>query len=121
VTSRKIFIALPPQQPRTSNVKQSMTQIFLPNPEARRDDYVLGFNVTEAEYNVIKNLGKSSGMFLAKQGNRSAVVKFDLSGMPRILNVISGTANDVELLNDMLTEIRDARDVRIQLQSGDQV
>ncbi len=82
-------------------VEQSVTQIFLPNPKADHDDYVLGFKVTEAEYSVIRNLGESSRMFLVKQGHRSAIVQFDLGGLGEILNVISGTTDNVELLDDI--------------------
>lgn len=88
-------------------VEQSVTQIFLPNPKADHDDYVLGFKVTEAEFNIIKNLGESSRMFLVKQGHRSAVVKFDLGGMNDILNVISGTTDNVELLDAIRDEVGD--------------
>ena len=88
-------------------VEQSVTQIFLPNPKADHDDYVLGFKVTEAEYTIIRNLGESSRMFLIKQGHRSAVVRFDLGGMNDILNVISGTTDNVELLDEIRAEVGD--------------
>ncbi len=88
-------------------VEQSVTQIFLPNPKADHDDYVQGFKVTEAEYGIIKSLGESSRLFLVKQGHRSAVVKFDLDGMNDILNVISGTTDNVELLDDIRARVGD--------------
>ena len=88
-------------------VEQSVTQIYLPNPKADHDDYVNGFKITEAEYEIIRNLGESSRMFLVKQGHRSAVVKFDLTGMNDILNVISGTTDNVELLDDIRAEVGD--------------
>lgn len=88
-------------------VEQSVTQMYLPNPKADHDDYVKGFKLTEAEYSIIKNLGESSRMFLVKQGHRSAVVKFDLGGMNDILNVISGTTDNVELLDDIRSEVGD--------------
>lgn len=92
-------------------VEQSVTQIFLPNPKADRKDYVEGFKVTVAEYEIIRNLGESSRMFLIKQGHRSAVVKFDLGGMTDILNVISGTTDNVELLDDIRAEVGDDPDI----------
>lgn len=88
-------------------VEQSVTQIFLPNPKADHADYVNGFKVTEAEYSIIKNLGESSRLFLIKQGHRSAVVKFDLGGMNDILNIISGTTDNIELLDDIRLEVGD--------------
>lgn len=88
-------------------VEQSVTKIFLPNPSADHDDYVYGFKVTESEYEIIRNLGESSRMFLIKQGQRSAVVKFDLAGMGDILNVISGTTDNVEMLDEIRAEVGD--------------
>lgn len=88
-------------------VEQSVTKIYLPNPNADHDDYVHGFKVTEAEYEIIRNLGESSRMFLVKQGHRSAVVKFDLGGMNDILNVISGTTDNVEMLDEIRAEVGD--------------
>ena len=96
-------------------VEQSVTQIYLPNPRADHDDYVHGFKVTEAEFNIIRNLGETSRMFLVKQGHRSAVVQFSLSSrnpelqkkLTEILNVISGSEDNVELLDDIRAEVGD--------------
>ncbi len=88
-------------------VEQSVTQIYLPNPKADHDDYVQGFKLTEAEFNIIRNLGESSRLFLVKQGHHSAIVKFDLGGMTEILNVISGTTDNVELLDHIRGEVGD--------------
>ncbi|BEV13141.1 VirB4 family type IV secretion/conjugal transfer ATPase (plasmid) [Asticcacaulis sp. DW145] len=88
-------------------VEQTVTQIFMPNPKADHDDYVNGFKVTEAEYRIIKNLGEASRMFLVKQGHSSAVVKFDLGGMADILNVLSGTTENVEMLDGIRAEVGD--------------
>jgi type IV secretion system protein VirB4 len=88
-------------------VEQSVTQIFLPNPKADHDDYVHGFKMTEQEFNIIRNLGESSRKFLVKQGHRSAVVSFDLGDMPDILNVVSGSLDNVELLTQIRAEVGD--------------
>ena len=88
-------------------VEQSVTQIYLPNPRADHDDYVGGFKCTEAEFRIIQSLGESSRMFLVKQGHRSAIVKFDLGGMTEILNVLSGTSDNVELLDQIRQDIGD--------------
>ena len=88
-------------------VEQSVTQIFLPNPRADHDDYVQGFKVTESEYRIIKNLGEASRMFLVKQGHGSAIVTFDLSSMPDLLNILSGTTENVALLDRIREEVGD--------------
>ena len=38
-------------------------------------------------------------MFLVKQGHGSAIVTFDLGGMPDMLNILSGTTENVALLD----------------------
>jgi type IV secretion system protein VirB4 len=86
-------------------VEQCVTKFYLPNPSADRDDYVEGFKVTEQEYTIIKNLGEQSRMFLVKQGHRSAVVKFDLGGMPEVLQIISGDLPNVELLDEIRLDV----------------
>ena len=88
-------------------VEQSVTQIFLPNPRADHDDYVQGFKVTEAEFHIIKNLGEASRLFLVKQGHSSAIVQFDLGGMTDLLNVLSGTTDNVALLDQIRAEVGD--------------
>ena len=88
-------------------VEQSVTQIFLPNPRADHDDYVQGFKVTEAEFHIIKNLGEASRLFLVKQGHSSAIVQFDLGGMTVLLNVLSGTTDNVTLLDQIRAEVGD--------------
>ena len=39
-----------------------------------------------------------------KQGHSSAIVQFDLGGMPDLLNVLSGTTDNVALLDQIETE-----------------
>lgn len=88
-------------------VEQSVTKIFLPNPSADHGDYVDGFKLTEQEFNVIKNLGEDSRLFLIKQGHRSVIARFDLKNMPDVLNIISGSLDNVELLDQIREEMGD--------------
>lgn len=88
-------------------VEQSVTQIYMPNPSADHDDYVHGFKVTAQEYNIIRNLGEESRLFLVKQGHRSAVAKFNLAGMPDMIHLISGSLDNVELLDQIRAEVGD--------------
>jgi type IV secretion system protein VirB4 len=88
-------------------VEQSVTQIYLPNPRADRDDYVGGFKLTEAEFEVIRNLGEMSRTFLVKQGRTSAICRFDLTGMDEVLSIISGTTENVAALDAVRAEVGD--------------
>lgn len=82
-------------------VEQSVTQIYLPNPRADRADYVDGFKLTEAEYDIVRSLSETSRTFLVKQGQTSAICRFDLTGLDEVLAVLSGTTESVALLDEI--------------------
>lgn len=92
-------------------IEQSATFFFLPNPRADYDDYVHGFKLTEAEFNIVRNLGENSRMFLVKQGHRSAIGRLDLAGLGDVLDVLSGTTDNVELLDTIRAQVGDDPDV----------
>lgn len=89
-------------------VEQSATQIFLPNRKADKTNYIDGFKVTEAEFDIIKNLGEDSRQFLVKQNGKSTLVQLDLKGMDDILDILSATADNVEMLDDIRLAVGDA-------------
>jgi type IV secretion system protein VirB4 len=81
-------------------VEQSVTKIFLANPEAVREEYVDGFGLSEAEYEIVRSLGAQGGRrFLVKQGHTSALCELDLSGLDDFITVLSATADNVALLD----------------------
>lgn len=86
-------------------VEQSVTLICLPNPRADRDDYVNGFKLTPQEFEVIRALGEDSRMMLIKQGDRSEVVKLDLSAFQDELVVLSGSTDNVALMDEAMAEV----------------
>jgi len=88
-------------------VEQSATKIFLPNPAADHDDYVDGFKVSEQEFRLIRNMGEDSRLFLVKQGHQSAILRYDLSSMPDLLNILSGSLDNVTLLDQIRAEVGD--------------
>ncbi|MDR8105044.1 VirB4 family type IV secretion/conjugal transfer ATPase [Burkholderia cenocepacia] len=92
-------------------IEQSGTFFFLPNPRADYDDYVHGFKLTEAEFNIVRNLGGNSRMFLVKQGHQSAIGRLDLKGLGDVLDVLSGTTDNVELLDAIRARVGDDPDV----------
>lgn len=83
-------------------IEQTATMILLPNPNASKDDYVDGLKLTEAEYNVIRNLDERSRCFLVKQGHTSSVCQLDLRGMDDELAVISASTDNIEILHGIL-------------------
>ena len=85
-----------------------MTQIFLPNPAADHFDYVEGFKLTESEFALLKSLALDSRMFLVKQGHRTALCRLDLGHMNDALEIISGTLDNVVLLDELRAQLGDA-------------
>jgi type IV secretion system protein VirB4 len=83
-------------------VEQSVTKIFLANPEAVREEYIEGFGLSEAEYDIVRSLGSQGARrFLVKQGHASAICELDLSGLDEFITVLSATTDNVALLDDI--------------------
>ena len=89
-------------------VEQSVTKIFLANPEAVREEYVAGFGLSEAEFDIVRSLGAQGGRrFLVKQGHASAICELDLAGMDDFVTVLSATTDNVALLDDIRARVGD--------------
>lgn len=90
-------------------VEQSVTKIFLPNPEAVREEYVDGFGLSDAEFEIVRSLSAQGGRrFLVKQGHASAVCELDLAGLEDFITVLSATTDNVALLDEIRAEVGDA-------------
>ncbi|WPY00512.1 Type IV secretion system protein VirB4 [Candidatus Trichorickettsia mobilis] len=84
-------------------IQQTATQIFLPNLKAT-DVYRSAFMLSQREYILIKTTDPASRYFLIKQGISAVVAKVNLSGMTNIVNVLSGRAETVLLLDRVRAE-----------------
>ncbi len=85
-------------------VQQTATQIFLPNLKAT-NVYRDVFMLTEREFMLIKHTDPSTRFFLVKQGINAVVARIDLRGLDDIVNVLSGRAETVLLLYDIIKEV----------------
>jgi type IV secretion system protein VirB4 len=85
-------------------VQQTATQIFLPNLKAT-SVYRNVFRLSEREFNIIRTTDPSSRFFLVKQDNDGVVAKIDLSEMEDFINVLSGRAETVMLLDEIMNEV----------------
>ena len=83
-------------------IEQTATLILLPNPGAGREDYIEGLKLTEAEYQVVKNLDERSRSFLVKQGHVSTVCQLNLRGMQDALAVISASTDNIAVMQRVL-------------------
>lgn len=86
-------------------VQQVATEIYLPNPKADAKEYQEGFKVSETEFEIITSLPEESRMFLLKQGHHSAIGKLDLAGFDDELAVLSGSTDNVQLLDEIIAEV----------------
>ena len=91
-----------------SVIQQCATLLLLRNPNATREDYVQGLKLTEAEYELVRTLPETSRRFLVKQGGGSALAELDLSAMPDVLAVLSGTPDRARLVAELAAELGDA-------------
>ncbi len=87
-----------------SIIEQAATQIFMPNPKAQSSDYRQGFGLTGHEYDLVRTLPDTSHCFLVKHGNDSVIARLDLTGLDRILAVLSGRESSVRLLDSLRAE-----------------
>jgi type IV secretion system protein VirB4 len=93
-----------------SIIEQAATQIFMPNPKAQETDYRAGFGLSAHELDLVRSLPDTSHCFLIKHGNDSVIARLDLTGLDRILTVLSGRESSVRLLDQMRAEHGDDPD-----------
>ncbi len=83
-------------------IEQSVTKIFLANPEAVREEYIEGFGLSEAEFDIVRSLSAQGGRrFLVKQGHASAICELDLAGLDDFVTVLSATTDNIALLDSV--------------------
>ncbi len=88
-------------------IEQAATQIFMPNPKAQADDYRQGFGLSAHELDLVRSLPDTSHCFLIKHGNDSVIARLDLTGLDRILTVLSGRESSVRSLDALRAEVGD--------------
>lgn len=104
----------------SSLIQQCNTMIFLPNTKARAEDYTKHFRVTEAEFAIISRLSPDSRAMLIKQGgssgglnareSQSAMCKLNLGFMPDVLPILSGSTDNVAILDEIRAKYGDNPD-----------
>ena len=88
-------------------IEQAATQIFMPNAKAQPADYRDGFGLSEHEFDLIRTLPDTSHCFLVKHGNDSVIARLDLTGLDRILTVLSGRESSVRRLDTLRARFGD--------------
>ena len=88
-------------------IEQAATQIFMPNAKAQPLDYRDGFGLSEHEFDLVRTLPDTSHCFLVKHGNDSVIARLDLTGLDRILTVLSGREAIVRRLDALRARLGD--------------
>ncbi len=80
-------------------------RFFTPNPDADYKSHCEAFNLSDKEFDLIKNqLDPSDRCFLIKQGRNSVVARLNLKGMDDALAILSGRKETVALLDEIRAE-----------------
>lgn len=87
-------------------IQQTSTQIFLPNPKAT-ESYKKAFMLSDREFNLLKTTDPGSRYFLLKQGKDVVIARIDLAGMEDVINILSGRAETVVVLDEIRGEVGD--------------
>lgn len=74
-------------------IEQSATKIFLPNPQAKQEDYVNGLNLSFDEYEIIRDFQPANRELLVKRQDESVIAKLDLSSLGKENLMILSTAS----------------------------
>lgn len=89
-------------------IEQTPTKILFPNPDADYHEYVEKLNVSEREFRLIKEeLKQGVGQFLIKQNHNSVVAQLNLEGFDFELDVLSGRAKTIQLVEHLISEVGD--------------
>lgn len=83
------------------------TSLFFANPQAKKEHYIDGFNLTEAEFATVQGNEPNSRLFLLKQEHESSLCRLNLSHMQDTLAVLSGNKKTVQLLDRIRNEVGD--------------
>ena len=92
-----IFMTQSPQtiisSPTSATIlKNVMTKVIFPNPEACRIAYRKHLNLSETEHQCVLKGTAASGVFLYKQKNKAILCKLDLGALEEEVPVLSGNA-----------------------------
>lgn len=86
-------------------VQQTPTKILLPNPDAKYKGSYQLIGLSEYEFEKLVKLDKESRKFLIKQSNTASICKMDLYGFDEFLPIISGTTEDIDLVERIRKEL----------------
>lgn len=81
------------------------SQFIFANPMAKRKEYIEGLELTEAEYETVRELNPQQRYFLYKQENTSTLCRFNMSHMTNELVLLSSNFKNVSLAEKIRKEV----------------
>lgn len=93
---------------RAQMLDNAATLIFFANPQAKKEEYIDGFKLTNSEFQAIASNAPESRIFLVKQEHDSTLCRLNLEKLPELLAVLSGNTKTVLLLDKIRAEVGDA-------------
>ena len=88
-------------------IESCSTEIYLPNPNAKPDEYITGLGLTEKEFSILKSFGEKSRLCLIKQGNQSAICSLSMPGMKDELTLLSASLEELPFFDEAIEEVGD--------------
>jgi type IV secretion system protein VirB4 len=88
-----------------SILKQSTTQVYLPNDKAQSADHVNGCGLTQGEFEFIRDTPPEQRKFLIRRGRESVRALFDLSELAEFIPVLSSNDKGVALMESVIQEV----------------
>lgn len=88
-----------------SILKQSPTQLYLPNDKAQCTDYMDGCGLVQGEFDFIRETPPEQRKFLIRRGRESVRALFDLSDLAEFIPILSSNDKGVALMESIIQEI----------------
>lgn len=85
--------------------KQTATKVYLPNSSAKKHEYVDALELTEAEFEFVRDTSPRERKFLIRRGNESIKAIFDLDEIPEFIPVLSSNDKGVALMEKIIAEL----------------
>lgn len=88
-----------------SLVAQCKTRLLYRNPDAREAPYIDGLGCTVREFRAVSSdMLAGPHSVLIKREDRSVLCRFDLSGLPQHIAILSGTERSIRMLHEVIAE-----------------
>lgn len=85
--------------------KQTVTKLFLPNPNAKARDYVEALGLTAEEFAFVRDTPPEARQFLIRRGNESIRAVFDLTPLAELIPLLSSNDKGVALMHELIHEL----------------